>query len=143
MGRVQSGYATVAEAAVGADDAGARAGDDRVPPELAGGGVEGAGYGDRLVLTAVSRPGGDVAAEQVAFAQLSDIAAERARQRPSPGLHIANLQPRRSLRHRPDRRRQMTVQGKDKHGRRLVQRFIPLLGGQSVAPLYRLDRVLE
>ncbi len=67
-------------------------GDHRVPAEPVGGGVEGAGDRDRLVLAAVGRRGGDVAAEQAALAQLGDVAAERTRQRPSPGLHVADLQ---------------------------------------------------
>ena len=60
------------------------------------GGVERAGDRDRLVLAAVGGRRGDVAAEQPALAQLGDVAAERPRQRPSPGLHVADLRRRRS-----------------------------------------------
>ena len=52
---------------------------------------------ERLVLAAVGGSGGDVAAEQAALAQLGDIAGERARQGAAPGLHVADLEPRRRL----------------------------------------------
>ena len=97
------------------------AGDHRVPAESAGGGVEGAGDRDRLVLAAVGRRGGDVAAEQAALAQLGDVAAERARQGASPGLHVADLEPGRCLSRRPGRRRQVPVQRQDQDRHRRLR----------------------
>ena len=62
--------------AVGADDPRAGADQDRVPAELARPRHRGRRPGDRLVLAAVGGRGRDVTAEQLALAQLGDVAAD-------------------------------------------------------------------
>ena len=84
-----------------------------VPAEAVGGGVEGAGHGQRLVLAAVGGRSRDVAAEQAALAQLGDVAAERAGQGAARRLHIAELQTGRGLGRGPGGRRQVPVQRQD------------------------------
>ena len=95
------------------------------------GGVEGADGAERLVLAAVGRGGGDVAAEQAALAQLGDVAGERARQGAAARLHVADPQPRRRLRRRPGRRRQVAVQRQDSTGRSVACSFRPHTGHRT------------
>ncbi len=66
---------------------------------------------------------GDVPAEQAAPAQLGDVAAERAGQRPSPGLHVADLDPRRRLRGRPGCGREVAMQRQNQDGYRPPRPF--------------------
>src|SRR5690242_15861749 len=101
MSVVEGGDAAVAEAAFGADDAGAGADDHRVPVKAVDGGVDPACDRDRLALAAIGRAGADAAAEQPPLAQLRNVAAERSRQRPSPRLHVADLQAGSNLGRRP------------------------------------------
>jgi hypothetical protein len=120
---VEGRHATVAEAGLGTDDAGTGADQSRIPAEPVRRRVEGAGGRERLVLAAVDRRRGDVAAKQTALAQLDNIAAERARQRAAAGLHIADLPVRRRLSGGPGRRRQMPVQRQNQHRHRPLKSF--------------------
>ena len=79
-----------------------------------------AGRRDRLLLPAERRPGGDVAGEQPAAAQIAHDARVAARQRAARGLHVAELRAWPRLRERPGDRRQLTVQ--PEHGGGPVQR---------------------
>ena len=101
VGAVEGGHAAVAELGVGADDPRAGADQDRVPAEGARRGVEGADRAERLVLAAVGRRRGDVAAEEAALAQLGDVAGEGPGQRAAAGLDVADPDPRPRLRRRP------------------------------------------
>ena len=135
--RVERRHAAVPEARRRAEDPGPGADDDRLPAEPARRGVEPADQADRLVLAAVSGPGGDVAAQQAQLAQLAHVARQRARQRRARSLEEADAQARPRLGRGPGHRRQVAVQ-RD-HQRRRLRAEVRL----AVLDLDRLDRVLE
>ncbi len=110
MGRVERRDPAVAEPGLRADDPRPGAGEDGVPTEPVGGGVDGAGDRDRLPAAAVGRRRGDVIAEQAALEQLGGVAAESPRQGAAARLHVADPDSGRCLGRRPGGGGQVAVQ---------------------------------
>ncbi len=140
VGAVEGRHAAVPVASRGAQDPGARAAHDGFPAQPAGGRVERADGGDRLVLGAVGRAGGDVPGEQRAVAKLGDVARESSRQRAAAGLHVADPDAPAGLGGRPCSGRQVAVQWKHQDGRQAALRCGTVCAERQ---LQRRDRVLK